>query len=273
MSKTHLLSITAGVALLCTVHNADGLPPVAAARDARLAPDREKIAFAYGPTDIHGDFYGDLYLLNSDGTGKKQLTRTRYRSEYEPAWSPDGRRIAFATYRRFLEIDVMNADGSTIRRVTRTRGGFSPAWSPDGARIAFVGYTLSDQPSHHSIYLMSADGHGVRRLTHTRADEVDPVWSPDGASIAFASASADRPYALYVSTLDGGGLRKLTNGPGDSSPAWAPDGQQIAFGRGSAIYLMNSDGRNQRRWADGSQPTWSSDGQRIALSATTTFTS
>ena len=80
-----------------------------------------------------------------------------------PAWSPDGSRIAFESFRdRNHEIYVMNADGSDVIQLTDNRGfDRSPAWSPDGSRIAFD----SDRDGNDEIYVMNADGSGQTNLT------------------------------------------------------------------------------------------------------------
>ena len=122
------------------------------------------------------------------------------RSDYSPAWSPDGQRIAFVSFRDGnYEIYVMNADGSEITRLTDTSRyaarvfDGSPAWSPDGQRIAFQ----SDRDGNYEIYVMYADGSAPTRLTDG-SDNGNPVWSPDGQRIAFTS-DRDGPYIAYKS--------------------------------------------------------------------------
>src|SRR5262245_61745891 len=102
-----------------------------------------------------------------------------------PAWSPDGARIAFYSERDGnSEIDVMNADGSGLARLTNTAAdeGY-PAWSPDGRTITFD----SDRDGNFEIYGMNADGSNVRRLTTHRARDVSASWSPDSSTIVFMS--------------------------------------------------------------------------------------
>lgn len=92
------------------------------------------------------------------------------------AWSPDGRKIAFVSYRDGnMEIYVMNADGSGVTRLTNHPGSDAhPAWSPDGRKIAFQ----SDRDGNSEIYVMNADGSGVTRLTYSPAYDGEPAWSP-----------------------------------------------------------------------------------------------
>jgi len=133
------------------------------------SPDGRRIAFAgYGgrdPTEPGPCCYSshsDIYVMNADGSGTRKLTHNaRYNAE--PAWSPDGRKIAFRSTRNGnRDIYVMNADGSGKRNLTRhpARDG-SPSWSPDGRRIAFV----SNRDGRLEAHVMNADGSGQRSLT------------------------------------------------------------------------------------------------------------
>jgi TolB protein len=124
---------------------------------------------------------GALKLLAGDG--------------FWPRWSPDGRRIVFATARDGdLEIYVMDADGSNQTRLTRSPGlDTFPAWSPDGTRIAFV----SRRDGNPDLYVMRADGTDVRRLTeHPERDE-QPAWHPDGRRLVFVG-ERDGAFDLYL---------------------------------------------------------------------------
>ncbi len=160
-------------------------------------------------------------------------TRLTFHDAFDsgPDWSPDGRRIAFASDRDGnREIYVMNADGFGVTRLTVNDAiDSSPAWSPDGRRIAFH----STRDGNWEVYVMNADGSGVTRLTNNDARDWHPEWSPDGRSIVFDS-NRDGNLDIYGVNADGSGLTRLTvHGADDFSPAWSPDGRRIAFVSGS----------------------------------------
>jgi Tol biopolymer transport system component len=235
-----------------------------------------------GPTQIAFVREGDIYIVNSDGTGTTRLT-SNSAPDVNPAWSPDGERIAFASDRDGnREIYVMNADGTQVVRLTNNAAAdYLPAWSPDGKLIAFV----SERDGNAEIYVMNADGTNPRRLTGNDAIDTEPAWSPDGRKIAFRSGRSFNFYDpgwsvgngnLYVMNADGSGITQLTsNAYPDMQPAWSPDGATIAFRSGDGnglhdIYSMKPDGTDKKRLTvdtnyDRNNPSWSPNGGSIAF--------
>ena len=222
---------------------------------------------------------GDIYGMNPNGTGVVPLAAAAGLDE-QPAWSPDGSKIAFASARNAvggntLDIYVMDANGLNVRRLTTAAGDdTAPAWSPDGNKIAFQ----SKRDGNLEIYVMNADGPNQTRLTKNGNIDQTPAWSPDGNKIAFAS---DRMIGLNVWVMNANGTSPVqltaTKQP-ELDPAWSPDGNTIAFstnkvgGTGFDLFTMKPDGTNVVRLTsvtgDDTEPTWSRDGAKIAFSST-----
>ena len=260
-----LLTILAAAATLMSIGAASSAPAEPA-----------EIAFVRGQA---------IYTVRVDGTGLRAVTRG-----YTPAWSPDGRRLAFVREtgtvaqlpNRNADVYVADADGRNERRLTKAPSSeFTPSWSPDGRRIAFV----SNRTGRFAVYVMRADGTGLRRVVPRRnggGDAFWPSWSPDGRLIAYSSSHAtpENPE-IYVARPDGSGVRRLTRTKGgvevlgdDGWPRWSPDGKRIVFssnrtGNGE-IWIMSADGSGQRRIAglagrDEWAPAFSPDGTQIAF--------
>lgn len=224
-----------------------------------------------------------IYGMKADGSGQRRLTDERgdtstsagVEFQTEPAWSPDGARIAFASAREgSFDIYVMNADGTGTKRLTSSGANDrGPTWSPDGSRIAFA---RSSDGGH--VWLMNADGTGAHRLTDDDITaEGEPSWSPDGRWIAYTHrASGSDLREIWVAHPDGSGRRTVTKLEAKSyAPAWAPDSKRLAFsadkdGVRYDIYTIGMDGQNLRRPVrspeDAFEPAWSPDGSEIAFS-------
>jgi Tol biopolymer transport system component len=192
-----------------------------------------------------------------------------------PSWSPDGRQIAFTSFRNgFGDIYVIGVDGRGERRLTtHASHDDHPAWSPDGTRIAFV----ANRNGNPDIYVMNADGTGQRRVTTSPGREYYPGWSPDGSRLVFQSDRDDRPN-VYTIDVDGTREERLTTGAFSAQrPTWSAAGK-IAFSSNREgtfkLFVMDADGSGLRRLTSATgfvaeyDPRWSPDGTRIAYSRT-----
>jgi TolB protein len=161
----------------------------------------------------------------------------------EAAWAPDGKRIVFKAvgYKGEYGIGIVKADGSSGRLLTTDIRDGAPTWSPDGRRIAFTRFR-DDDTSDQEIHTIAPSGKGRRRIVGgCYCDK--PDYSPDGRSIAYTIGVKRR---LYVAAADGSRRRRLIGGYGDS-PAWSPSGRQIAFTRGSDVFVVRRDGSHAHR--------------------------
>jgi Tol biopolymer transport system component len=249
--------------------------------EAALSPDGARIAFtANSPTD--GEW--DIFIMNVDGTNLLNLTTGRFdertgspMNDANPAWSPDGKRLAFNSNG---DIFVIASDGNGLVQLTNDPSWEGlPSWSPNGSQIAFN----SERGGNPDIYLINADGSGLKRLTDNPGADGSPLWSPDGSKIVFIS-DRDGNEEIYLMDPDGSRQTNLTQNPElDATTLWSPDGAHLLFtsyrdGR-SRKYLMNADGSDPvplpDQLADGRMMAWGyspalSDFARIPATPTAT---
>ena len=238
--------------------------------DPSWSPDGRHIAFtANGRPGDWGARGGDLeiYVMDASGANPRKLTNN-HRQDTDPAWSPDGKRIAYvSTIDRNQDIYVMDVHGGNQRKLTNSGNvhihNWKPSWSPNGERIAFT----SNRDGNLEIYMMDNDGSNQRRLTNSGDIHIHnskPSWSPDGRRIAFTS-NRDGNLEIYVMNTDGGQQRNCTKDMHGDDPSWSPDGKRIAFvserDGNKEIYTINANGRRDpQRLTDNPQadtdPAW-----------------
>lgn len=217
-----------------------------------------------------GQYY-DIYTIEADGSNLTNLTNTPW-AETQPAWSPDGSKIAFrsgppGTY----EIFVMDADGSNITQLTDSPGTYSgaPTWSPDGSTIAFE---RTPPSGGMDIYSVPATGGPVSLLV---SGGDGPAYSPDGTRLAYAYGAGTAPSEIFVRTLSSGATQQITwNSVHDFEPEWSPDGTMLAVTRtpdggwtSREVWIVEAHGYNEDLLAGPSamSPSWSPDGSRVVF--------
>jgi TolB protein len=270
------------VAVAVAVSAAGGLPQPVTGRgfssvhsfDPEWSPDGTKIAFIDQPGTI-----GTLYVMNAAGGAVRQVTDGQFDARW-PSWSPDGRSIAFehtiaTASGASSEIDVVNVDGSGLRRVVSD--GAEPAWGPGGKKIAF---TRPGPLGNERIHIVSPDGTGVQLVAdpHDECEAyVEPTWSPDGEYVAFAATGVggECGFRVFIGASRGYGAKvRVLAGGWYEQPDWSPDGKRIALVRyppagGDPYYTVGIfDLRKSRLVGSlraGWHPRWSPDGRSLVF--------
>lgn len=289
IGKSWLNAPRHGVVYVFGPHPAGGLAYLPSIAGPAFEQKTGLIAYVRDASD---DF--EIFLGRSAGGNHTNLTQTPGVNEEDPAWSPDGRRLAYIRNRREIVIRDIHSGDEVIIPSPVLGPIFSPAWSPDGRHIAFHG----DLNYNYDLFVVAIGGGEPINLTGTlQRDESFPVWSPDGTRLAFLDEgilSTMRPDGSDVTPVEGalrsrnsldwsaggdilytamiagkGDIHVISAGGGVSRPIianghdgrWSPDGEGIVFtGAGWGIFRVNADG-NGLSVVDGSQNARTADWQ------------
>ena len=240
---------------------------------------RTKIAFSSdrdgdrirGPVGDRG--ISNIYMSDYDGARQQRVTISKS-LDISPVWAPDGRSIAFASWRTgYQDIYVLYPyGGPEIQNPTRgnaNKQNYLPAWSPDGSKLAFT----TSRDGQPEIYVMNRDGSGVQRLTNHPNIDVTPTWAPTGAQLAFVSDRTGTPQ-IYIVNADGTGLQQISRESAADRPTWSPAPlNEIAYsarsGAGNIIKVFDFATRSTRALTDNignnESPAFSPNGRHIAF--------
>lgn len=219
----------------------------------------------------------ELYMMDYDGHNQTRVTFNKIQ-DYMPAWSADGKKIAYTSYRNNRAgLYILNPFEGEITEVVSKGTNFAPTFSPDGKKLAFCSTLEEGNPE---IYVATSEGKKINRLTFNKAIDTAPSWSPTSREIAFTSDRGGTPQ-IYIMDAEGSNVRRISfGGSYHDAPAWSPAGDRIAYvSRVDLIFdiyalnlrteqvvkLTESNARNET-------PSWSPGGRHLVFSSNITGT-
>jgi len=234
---------------------------------------RTKIAFVSDRDATKEKRSKELYIMDYDGWNPRRVT-VNGSLNILPAWSPDGRSLAYVSYRQGSP-DVFQAsiyEGKSAN-ITAGKGAqaFAPSYSPDGKRIAYA----SNRAGNMDVWVSNVDGSGARKVTASSASDTAPCWSPTGQEIGFTSNRGGTPQ-IYVMDAEGLNVRRLTNvGNYNDGCAWNPSKEfpEVAYTSrlegGFEVAVLDIASGQVRQVTQGrgtcEYPSWAPNGRHLAF--------
>jgi TolB protein len=219
----------------------------------------------------------EIYIADYDGENQRRVTTGRTLNVF-PRWSPNGRSIAYVSYRRGTpNIFISNIYEGTMEEVTKGNNeNWLPAWAPDGSRLCFA--SPREGKGHTNLYVVNRDGSGLRKLTDHPSINTSPTWGPDGNQVAFVSDRTGSPQ-IYVISADGVGqaVRITTSETYADKPTWSSlPYNEIAYtartGPGNDIKVIDMATRQVRQLTTGEgtneSPAFAPNGRHLAFTST-----
>jgi Tol biopolymer transport system component len=262
---------------------------------AAWSPDSSRLAFSRetatytSPEEprTHDPARGQLFIVRSDGTRRRQVTHERPWADFENvAWARDGRHLVYDSGQsdNDRELYVMDGDGQNTRQLTHDLfEQVDPSWSPDATQVVFARvrhYGVADKAL--GLYRFDLRTKRQVRLTKASYGDISPAWSPTADEIVFVRSTIgpgqtdDQRYGyqLLLVNANGGPVKALTARQWSLySPSWSPDGSTIAFGSASGLYTIRRDGTKLTpipldRTMSAGPSAWSPNGDEIAFFGT-----
>jgi TolB protein len=226
-----------------------------------------RIAYVIVTRDIAGRSRYELQVADADGYNPQTILISQ-EPVLSPAWSPDGRKLAYVSFEnRQAHVFIQDVETGRRDRVAAYPGlNSAPAWSPDGRSLAL---SLS-KDGNPEIYILDLGGRGLRRITDSLSIDTEPAFSPDGSSLVFTSDRGGNPQLYRVSSSGGSPQRLTFEGDYNARGSYSPDGQHLALLHGDGgryrIAALDLRGKSLRELTDAQldeSPSFAPNGSMI----------